>query len=154
MSKATPTDLIQLGFDAGQFGDPTDWDVTEPAGYLQQIIDWMALEVMDQVGDALYTAASPDGTPLEQLQYKRLRTAESYRGAAELWRRIEMFERQTIVQGRGENKAETIGSRALNNAELMDARADGEIERVTVRSLIGGIATGTIESGMFKAVTS
>jgi hypothetical protein len=119
MSKATVAHVVSLGFVAEQFGTPADFSV-----YLQGPLDDVALRVRALVGASTYDAASSSGTDAQQLAFMRLKNAEMYLTAAELWRRIEIFERTRAVKGRGESGAETIGSRELENARQMEAQAD------------------------------
>lgn len=156
MSKATPTNVINLGFDSSQFGKPSDWD-TVPGGYLQRILDDVALELRDLIGAVTYDAAASDGTDAQKLDFMRIKNAEMYLAGAELWRRIEMFERTNAVKGHSDSSTETISSRALRNAEVLTEQADSLLMKMGVSlgaSSAGGIAVGVNESGPYTAVTS
>lgn len=152
MSKATTSNVINLGFDASQFGSPGDF-----AAYLQDVLDDVALRVRSLVGASTYDAASSSGTDAQQLDFMRIKNAEMYLAAGELWRRVEMYERTSANRGRSDGGAETIGSRALANAETMDKQADVYLMQMGV-SLSGdsssGIACGVNESGLYTAVSS
>lgn len=147
MSKATPANLQELGFTGEQFGTPGDFDA-----YLQAVLDDIALEVRGLIGAAVYDAASSGGSDTEKLDFKRLKAVESYLAAAELWRRIEMFERRDAIRGRSDGGTETIGSRALANARAMEERAADELMLFGI-STSAGFAAGVNESGSYDAVS-
>ena len=144
MAKAVPSDLTDLGFAAEQFGSPDDWSTAE-SGYLARVIAGVAVEVEAEVGTAVYAAA--DGLTLA-----RIERAERELASAELWRRLEQFERSAAVR-RGEN-AETIGSRALKNADEAEARGWEAVARVTGVSREGSVAVGAVESGHYDSVVT
>lgn len=151
MSKATTLNIEALGFIAQQFGTPADF-----TAYLTDVLDDVALRVRALVGASGYDAASASGSEAEQLNFVRLKNAEMYLSAAELWRRVEIFERTRAVKGRSDGGAETIGSRALTNAEAMEERADTFLMEMGVSlagATSGGFAVGVNESGIFEAVS-
>lgn len=144
MPKAVISDLTSVGFRQEQFGDPADWSAA--GGYLEQVLADASLEVQEAVGANSYAAATA-GT----LKYKRMRRAEVYFSAAELWRRIEQFERSNAQLGR-ESQEESTASRALANAERYDQLAMAEIRGLTGSDLQSGVAIGYVETGHFAEV--
>lgn len=142
MSKAMPNDVSDLGFAAAQFNLPADWDA-----YIQAVLDDAALEVEHAVGAAVYASATTG------LTFKRLKTAEVYFAAAELWRRREAFERADAVRARqSSGGGETIGSRLLANADAMERQAWEQVAMVTGTSRDGALAVGVVESGAFASL--
>ncbi len=142
MAKAKPKDVTALGFSGQQFGSPGRWDV--PNGYIAGIINVMAQEVADRVGQTAYDAAT--GLALE-----RMRQAEIWLTAAELWRRMEQFERADLNMARSDGGAETISSRLLKNAEAAEERAEQWLARITGG---GGLAVGYVQTGPYSEETA
>ncbi|MDY6981161.1 MAG: hypothetical protein SV201_14900 [Pseudomonadota bacterium] len=153
MPKATAANVINLGFASEQFGDPTGFE-DEDTGYVALILADVALEVEAEVGSTAYTDADAGGTAAQKLAFKRLKHAEMYLTAAQLWRRIEQYERQSKVQGREGSGAETISSRMLNNASEYEAMAWDELALITGTRRSGSSSFGTVETGHFpEAIT-
>lgn len=153
MPKATEANVIDLGFAAQQFGGPAEF-ATPGSGYVALILADVALEVEAEVGSSTYTDANASGTVEQKLAFKRIKNAEMYLTAAQLWRRIEQFERQNKVAGREGDGAETISSRALRNAEEYEAMGWEQISLITGTRRGSGFSTGTVETGHFpEAVT-
>ncbi len=151
MPLATITDVINLGFSAQQFGNQPDFE-TENSGFVAQILSDVARLVRAEVGSSTYDDADDAGTDSQQLKYTYLSLAEKHLAAAELWRRVEAFERRDKITGREGSGAETIGSRALANAEKFEALAWAEVTRVTGTSRAGGISVGRVETGPYSQV--
>lgn len=136
MPKATNTDITALGFDASQFGAPADF-----AAYIDAILASVEIFVSDAVGSSVYSGAS--GATLE-----RIKQAEINLAAAELWHRIEIFERANASVGLSDNGAETISSRALKTAEAFEARAWQHLGELGA-SQDGRLAVGYNETGPY-----
>jgi len=153
MPLATEQNVIDLGFSAKQFGDPADFSAAD-TGYVALVLKDQALEVESEVGSGVYASAKANGTLEEKLLFKRIKNAEVYLSAAELWRRVEQYEREATVSGRSETGAETIGSRALKDAEKAEDKAWQEISLITGRSRIASFSGGVIESGHFDSVVT
>lgn len=151
MPKATAADVINLGFNANQFGGLTDF-ATEATGYVAVIVSDVALEVENEVGSSVYAAADSGGTAEQKLNFKRLKMAEIYLSAAELWRRLESFERGQQLQALSQGGTETIGSRALNTASKFEQAGWDEVENITGSPRAGGISVGTVETGMYSSL--
>lgn len=142
MSKATPADVETLGFAKEQFGSPSDWNAA--AGYLQDILDDVALEVRDEVGATVYDAAS-SGT----LNFKRIKTAEAYFAAAELWRRRKQY---LEAAGAG-NYTEAVDAQMRNcadSAAAAEAKAREELALVTTEPTGSGVKVGYVETGPYS----
>lgn len=153
MSKATVDDVIEMGFSAEQFGAQTDFSGKE--GFVAGIINDVALEVRVEVGATLYEAADSAGSDVEKLNFKRLKTAEMNLAASVLWRRIENYERRSSKLGGGESGTETIGSRALRNAEEFEGLGWDEVALITGRNpRDSGMSMSVSESGPYPKVTS
>ncbi len=148
MSTATVKDVIDLGFTAQQFNNPADFDA-EDAGYVFRVLDDVGLEVLAEVGAAVYSAANASGTEGEKLNFKRIKNAEMYLAGAALWRRIEGFERMVVVQGRDSGGPESTSSRALKNAQEFSSIAWTEISRITGVEREGRSSFGHIETGHY-----
>lgn len=144
MPKATPQNVIDLGFSATQFNSPADFNA-----YITAILDDVELEVTEEVSAAVYAAATSGS-----LNFKRIKTAEVYFTAAELWRRIEQFERANMSVGRGGDQVETISSRMLKNAEEAEAKAWAELAKVTGNDGSTGMAAGHLQSGRLSTVST
>lgn len=150
---ATVPDVIALGFDAQQFGQNADF-TSEDAGFVFDILADVAIEVRVVVGATTYDSADASGTDDLKLLFKRIKTAETYLAGAELWRRIEAYERRNRVVGREGSGTETISSRALKNAEEYEARGWAEVERITGVEREGGSSFGYVETGHYDEVGS
>lgn len=144
-SKATPQDLEALGFSPSQFGNPQDWDVD--GGYLQSVLDLAAVQVSEAVGDSAYAAAATGSREYTYQKQSELMLAE-----AELWRRVETFERRSRVSAGQDSGGETISSRALKNAEEATSRAWYFLTRLGASEPGSGIAVGFVETGPFEAI--
>lgn len=153
MPKASIQDVLDLGFSPVQFNGDGEFD-TEDTGTVARLLADVSLEVRAEVGAATYDAADSAGTDTQKLHHKRLKDAERFLAAADLWRRIEGFERQMRVAGREGDGAETIGSRQLANADAYEARAWAELGRITGATREGGISVGYVESGPYAEVGS
>ena len=134
-----------MGFAKEQFGSPAD-DFTT---YLTSLLDEIELLVKDIVGDEY------DDATTDSIAEMRLRYAEKYFAAGELWRRIEIVERRNNNLSRSDGGQETVSSRPLRNAEryediAWDYLSYFGISRETYR---GGISVGFSESGPFAAVS-
>jgi len=151
MSIATPKNIEQEGFDSSQFGSPPDWAV--PGGYLQNILDAIAIRVRMEVGSDVYDAAAIDGTAIQQYHYVQIASAEAAYASAELWPRLEKFERSTIKRNSAADGVETIGSRLLKNAEAATLRGDLLLSTITGNVPDGAFAVGGVVSNHFEAVT-
>ena len=116
------------------------------------MLDGVTLEVRDEGGGTTYDAAAASGTDGEKLNFKRIKNAEMYLAGAELWRRIEGFERLTKVQGRDGDSAETVSSRVLKNSSQFEAKAWAEITRITGVARDGSSSFGYVETGPYSAV--
>ncbi len=142
MSKAAPADVENLGFAKEQFGSPSDWNAA--GGYLQDILDDVALEVKDEVGATVYDAAS-SGT----LNFKRIKTAEAYFAAAELWRRRnQFFESAGAVSN---SETDYLKQREfLSHATAAEAKAREELALVTAEPTDSGVKVGYVETGPYS----
>lgn len=142
MSKAAPSDVTAMGFDANQFGGPDDFDA-----YIQAILDNKALIVRSHVGAGTYDAAVAT-----TLNGSRMSQAEIYYTCAEMYRRLEIFERTTATRSRDAKGAETIGSRLLKTAEEFEERAEYELAQITGSRPGSSSATlEPVESGRFAS---
>lgn len=152
MPKATEKNVIDLGFDKSQFRGVDDFNTVD-TGYVALILIDQSLEVEHEVGTVIYSAAKVGGTTEEKLNFKRIKNAEMYLTAAELWRRIEHHEREATVKSRESNGNETIGSRAIKNAETFEQKAWNELVLITgVNSRNASISVGAVESGPFDSI--
>lgn len=151
MSKATIANITALGFDAQQFGNPSDW-ATATTGYLALILSDKSIEVQAAVGDAAYADAVTGGTTAQLLAFTRLKDAEVALVEAELWRRLEAFERTQAVAGRDGQYPESMSSRLLKNAEAAEDRAWAAVAKVN-GARGGGPSTEVLQSGPFTEVT-
>jgi len=150
--KATAKNVIDLGFQAEQFGKPADFN-TETTGYVALVLIDQSLEVENHVGATIYAAADAGGSLEQKLNFKRIKNAEMYLTASELWLRIEAHERKSLVAGRNSKGNETIGSRALKNAEELEEKASNELVLIAgVPFRNASISGGAVESGHFSAV--
>ncbi|MBD3609375.1 MAG: hypothetical protein HUJ30_02395 [Gammaproteobacteria bacterium] len=145
-AKANIQDLKDLGFEQSQFryeGDDTGWNT-----FLASVLADVEQITREQVGSAAYDAIV-DGARLVYLK-----NAEKEFCAADLWRRVESFERGTAqVNGAGTG-AETIGSRPLENANKAEERAWDYLARVTGTNAMqsfGHVQSGALEE---EATTS
>ena len=147
-AKIAIQNITDLGFQPSQFGSPPDW-VTEATGYLARIINRIGVVVADVVGITTYESIT-GGALLSHLE-----RAEEQFVAAELWRRMEGFERGMLAMNGGAKDGETIGSRLLANAEQAEELAWHHLSKVTGEDYGGGgLIVGSVASGTFAESAS
>lgn len=144
MAKAVPADIEALGFKKEQFGTPADWSTASPAGYLQKILDDVALETQNKVGASTYTAATT-GT----LNFKRLKNAEAWFAAGALWRRRVQFIESAAAVSNSEDDYLTQRE-YLNHAATAEAAAWAELALVTAEAPDSGVRVGYVETGPYS----
>ena len=145
MPKATIANITDLGFQPEQFKSPADW--LDAAGYLDRILDRIGLVVEDVVGATTYAGIA------EGVLFERLAQAEEAFVEAELWRRMEKFERGIVAMNGGAKDGETIGSRLLANADDAEDRGWEYLGKVTGEDYSGGFSVGNVASGKFAEST-
>lgn len=145
MAKAAAADLIAMGFAAAQFGKPPDF--AAGGGYLEDVIDGAAAEVIEAVGQTVYDAAS--GVVLA-----RLAKAEKYLAAAELWTRRAAFLDADQSISRDDNAIAAQQASFLKLAERATTQAEWSLTQVSGVSMDGGFGQDVVESGPFPAVSA
>jgi len=154
MPKAAAADVIELGFNETQFNAPTNWAQESAGGYVYDILADQALEVEGAVGSVTYAAASATGTDTEKLNFSRIRRAEMYLTAAQLWRRIEAFERgNKAIDHTAISSRENPQSRPLANADAAEQEAWYLVGLITGEPRDGALSTKYVQSGRLSTVT-
>ena len=145
MSHATVYNVIQLGFDAAQFGAPEDW--LTKSGLPQTVLDQAAATIRRTMGAAAYSAVAGDDLTL-------LREAESYLAGAKLWLRLEVYERSVVSLNRSGREQETISSRLIRNATEFEDRCWLALGELGVTRTHGFAAGAVITDSLSGAVTT
>lgn len=143
MAKVTHRQIERLGFTPDQFGAPGDW--LAPDGYLAEVMNDVAAFVQEQVGSAVYGAAT--GTHLVTIT-----DAEKALVSAELWRRRASF----LDAGASLSNSDTgflMIREYLANAEGAEQRGLDLIALVSGASVRGGVSVGIVASGHLPRVT-
>lgn len=141
MPKAVIQDLKDFGFTAEQFGTPADFDA-----YLQAVIDTAAAHAKDRVGATVYDAATSG-----DVTFGRLRAAETYYAAAELWRRRKQFF-DAAAQAVNAESSERLIARYERNAGEAEGVADRAIALIGGETVTGALAVGRVETGLYSEV--
>lgn len=129
MAKITPANVLQLGFDKGQFGDPSNW--AGAGGYLAAIISDQAAAVARKLGST-YTSPSAD-------QLNIIKQGELFLVEAELWRRLSIF---SLANHSLQNSETGEPINFKSRAETAQSKAQtvlGEIQTQTFTGLATGI---------------
>lgn len=151
MSRATTSDVINIGFRAEQFGSAPDF--ATPGGMVDTILTDIAIDVRAEVGADKYAAASPVGTDEQQLTFTRIRRAETYLAAAELCRRLAQFERQRAVLSGAQTDSKSPTAASLREqAQMYEDMSWQQLAYITGRSHDGALATGIVQSGALPDV--
>jgi hypothetical protein len=138
MATATIQNVIDLGFDAAQFGNPTNFATA--SGYVDSILTGIGLVVADKLG-AAYAGAGG-------LIAYRIVEAEKYLVAAELCRRQANFNARRVAVSRTDVVTELENERLLARAEKYEAFAMQHLQELGV-DIEAGIAAGLVESTHF-----
>ena len=140
MAKATVQDIERIGFSSTQFGSPADWS-TE-SGYLDALLDGVALEVREAVGAGTY-----DGAGVGSFTEYRITEAEKYLASAELWRRRAVFIERASITGQ---RDDTVGEqeRCYRNAAAAEDAAWALLE-VLGASRFAGLSQSVVETEHF-----
>lgn len=142
MAKASNSDVKNFGFSFQMFelADEAALDA-----YIDAILTDISSIVSDRVGSSTYTAATGADAA-------RLKKAETYFAAAELYRRREGFERSEIDLS-GQDNQGPPASLYLQSAKEFEALAETELGNVNTGYPGSGIAVGFKETGPYTATT-
>lgn len=142
MTKATNTEVKDFGFtpEMFQLADAAALD-----DYIDTLLTDIALQVEDKVGSTIYDSPTA-------VQTARLKKAETYLCAAELYRRREVFVHAEADTG-GREQAEAVKSLYLQRAQEFEGLAETELGRVNSGYPGSGVATGYTETGPYTAST-
>jgi len=152
MPKALVDDILKMGFDAKQFGNPDDFDLDSEGGYVYDILTTIESMVRIDMGNAVYDAALSDAAnDSDKRNYIYIRSAEQYYCLATLWqRRIQFVDQNAIVQRSGD-----IPVNPQKNYERLEQtyikRAEEQISAVSGGTVDGSFSMGVVESGHFGA---
>lgn len=156
--KATAQDLIDAGFGPDQFGAVTDWLGT----FLPDILLLSELWARTALGEPAYDAATPTALTLPNKHAAALiRRAETYHGAAELWRRRAAAVDRNAVAGLSDqaflNRREYLAHavEAESTARDLLSRA-GEVLGIVIDDASPGsaLSVGHVESGRFPTTST
>jgi hypothetical protein len=141
MAIATVQQVLDLGFDAAQFGSPANF--ASASGYVDQILTGIGLVVAELVAD-VYAGA----TGLTQW---RIIEAEKYLTAAELLRRSANFNARRVATSRTDTVTELENERLLKRAAAWEEQAMQQLQALGVLSP-ASLAVGMVESSHFEAL--
>jgi len=144
MPKAVINDVVQMGFAAAQFDEPRDWDVA--GGFIDAVLSDAELRVVDAVSQAVYDAATSGS-----INFVRLRDAEKYFCAAELWRRRAQFIANESAANRTAQELDEELDRCRKSTAYYEGQASKALDLVgRVTAMDAGLAMGVIETGSFS----
>lgn len=142
MAKATIQDIVNLGFNAKQFGNPADFE--QAGGFIDAILVNIGLVVSDAVGATLYASAS-------NLDLYRIEEAEKYLVSAEMLRRLANFNQSKMNNSQSENSStERENEKILLRAAMATKTAEMHLRALGVETE-AALAVGYNEHNHFQA---